>query len=362
MTRTPITLVGDGIENPGNALTMIHAAGMFGSECLFRDREGLAEVWQETAARGEPLSCILPDDLSARYSPVVALDNLDGAAILHGYRIGGGNSLRHLRTHGAALVAGNERNGISREILSAADAAVQIPMVSRRLNCLNVAAASAVALYYLSRDGEAKLQVRGSPDQRRPEVMLVGAADPVELGSSIRSAGAFGWERLLVEDRVGVWFGGDRATQSESRAAARRQRNPIRLIPAPPDGRYAFEEAWVVTTRRTDTSIHRANLTRGSRQLVVIPDERALDLDREHWDRLAKSVQWVHLDLPSRPFHYHYRLIASIALAEVARQVGQKSRPVSGRGRRPGPVYDRSLELLMDERGEVVYLEELMCY
>ena len=44
MNRTPITLVGDGIENPGNALTMIHAAGMFGSECVFRDRHGLAEV------------------------------------------------------------------------------------------------------------------------------------------------------------------------------------------------------------------------------------------------------------------------------------------------------------------------------
>src|SRR5262249_16694900 len=169
-------------------------------------------------------------------------------------------------------------------------------------------------LHYSPREREARLRSRGSPAQRRPEVMLVGAADPIELGSAIRSAGAFGWERLLVEDRAGVWFGGDRTTQSESRAAARRQRNPIHLIPPSPDHGCAFEEAWVVTTRRTDTSIHRANLARGPRQCVVIPDESALELRQEDWHRFAKQVKWVHLDLPCRPFHYHYRLIASIAL------------------------------------------------
>jgi tRNA G18 (ribose-2'-O)-methylase SpoU len=354
MKRTPITLVGDGIENPGNALTMIHAAAMFGSDCVFRDRGGLAGTWPGPPAGETTLSLISPDDLSARYSPVVALDNLDGAAMLHGFRINGGPR--------PAVVAGNERTGISREIHSKASAAVQIPMVSRRLNCLNVAAASAVALYYLSRGGEGKLQSRGSPEQRRPEVMLVGGADPIELGSAIRSAGAFGWERLLVEDRAGVWFGGNRVTQSESRAAARRQRNPIHLIPTEAGRHFPFEEAWVVTTRQTDTSIHRANLARGPRQLIVLPDESALELEREDWERLAKVVKFVHLDLPCGEFRYHYRLIASIALAEVARQVGQKSRPDSDRARRPGPLYDRSLKLLMEEKGDVVYLEDLDCY
>jgi hypothetical protein len=49
MTMTPhlITLVGDGIENPRNAQTMLHAAAMFNSPCLFRDRCGLTHDWRE---------------------------------------------------------------------------------------------------------------------------------------------------------------------------------------------------------------------------------------------------------------------------------------------------------------------------
>src|SRR5207248_2400349 len=110
-----------------------------------------------------------------------------------------------------ALVAGNERCGLARDMRSRVDGAVQIPMLSRRLNCLNVAAASAVALYYLTRGGGPALQTRAHPEQRRPELLMPGAAEHVELGSAIRSAGAFGWERVLVEDRAGIWFGCDRA-------------------------------------------------------------------------------------------------------------------------------------------------------
>jgi tRNA G18 (ribose-2'-O)-methylase SpoU len=354
MNGKPITLVGDGIENPWNAQTMIHAARMFGGECLFRDRHGLANTWQETPSLAEELRLISPADLAARYSPIVALDNLDGAAVVHGFRLGPGRQ--------PAVVAGNERTGIARDIQSMATDAVQIPMVSRRLNCLNVAAASAVALYYLSRGSGGTLQIRSNPDQRRPELLMMGASEHVELGSSIRSAGAFGWSRLLVEDRTGVWFGGDRATQSEARAAARRQRNPIHLIPTPPDQRYRFEEVCVITVRRTDTPIHRANLARGAQQVIAIPDESALDLEREEWDRLGRAVKFVHLDLPCGDFTYHYRLIATIALAEVARQVGQRARPAPARPRRAGPLYDSSLKLLMEERGEVVYLEDLEGY
>src|SRR5205807_3507204 len=107
-----ITLVGDGIENPWNALTMIHAAGMFGGECLFRDRQGLAGTWQETLSLAEQLRLISPVDLAARYAPIVALDNLDGAAPVHGLRLGPGPQ--------PAVVAGNERTGIARDIQSMA--------------------------------------------------------------------------------------------------------------------------------------------------------------------------------------------------------------------------------------------------
>jgi SpoU rRNA Methylase family len=354
MSRAAITLVGDGIENPGNARTMIHAAGMFGSDCRFRDGGGLADAWPELSSPAEPLCLVSPGELAACYAPIVALDNLEGAGMIYGCQLGRGPQ--------PAVVAGNERTGISREVQALATGAVQIPMVSRRLNCLNVAAASAVALYYLSRGGASKLQVRSHPEQRRPELIMLGGSDPIELGSAIRSAGAFGWSRVLVEDRAGVWFGCDRVTQSEGRAAARRQRNPIHLIPAPSDRRYRFEEAVVITVRPTDTPIHRANLARGPQQVIAIPDESAVDVENEDWDRLARVVKFVHLDLPCRALTYHYRLIATIALAEVARQVGQKSPAIPARPRRPRPVYDHTLKLLMEEQGEVVYLEDLEDY
>jgi hypothetical protein len=352
--RTPITLVGDGIENPGNAQTMIHAAAMFGGECRFRDRGGLACSWQETCSSAEALRLLSADDLADDYCPLVALDNLKGAADVYSINLG--------RAAQPALIGGNERTGISPEVQSLAHQRVQIPMISRRINCLNVAAASAVALYYLTRDHPAKLQVRSHPDKRRPELMMIGAGEHVELGSAIRSAGAFGWGRLLIEDRAQIWFGCDRATCAEGRAAARRHRNPIHLLPAQPDRRYPFEEACVITTHRLGIPIHQANLARGPSQVIAIPDESQINLDDEDWSRLGKTIRFVHLDLPTDDFQYHYRLIASIALAEVARQVGRKAPSVAGRARRERPLYDRSLELLMVEDGEIVDLEELEGY
>ena len=235
-------------------------------------------------------------------------------------------------------------------------------MFSRTLNCLNVAAASAVALYYLSRGGGGRLEASVHPQKRRPEVLLIGAADHVELGSAIRSAGAFGWDRLFVEDRAGVWFGVDRAARAEGRAAARRQRNPIRLVPTTEDRRFAFTEVCVITTDRRGIPLHRANLARGPQQVIAIPDESAVTLDGERWDRLGREVRFVHLDLPAREFVYHVRLIATIALAEVARQVGQRARPAIARPRRTEPLYDRALRLLAGEQGETVFLEDLESY
>ena len=93
------------------------------------------------------------------------------------------------------------------------------------LNTLNVAAATGVALYYLSAGFGGKLQITSHPEKRRPEILFMAAGDHIELGSAIRSAGAFGWNRLFLEDREKIWFGCDRVTRSEGRGAAKRGRN-----------------------------------------------------------------------------------------------------------------------------------------
>src|SRR2546427_13146846 len=117
------------------------------------------------------------------------------------------------------------------------------------------------------------MAVRKDPRTRRPELFLPGAGDHFELGSTIRSAAAFGWERAFIEDRHRVWFGCDRAVRSEGRAAARRGRNEILLIPCPPQASYCYPRVTVITSKRVGVPLQRANFTGGASQLIVVPDE-----------------------------------------------------------------------------------------
>ncbi len=352
MTASP-TLIGDGIENAWNALTLHHAADMFGWGCAFRDRKDLRADWQRKQIAGDPV-CLSLAEICQQHEPIVAFDNGDGAVPLYGYQPG--------RLDRLALVVGNERRGISGDLVREAKRRVQVPMVSRRVNCLNVAASAAVALFYLSKGGGGKQYTRVDPHRNRPELLLVGAGDHVELGSTIRSAAAFGWNRAFVEDRGEVWFGGDRLAQSEGRAAARRAKNAIRLVKAASDRRYAFDEVCVVSLTPGGQPLTRANLARGPRQLVVLVDDDHVDIDREDWNRLARAVRQVTIDLPATgsDFVYHYRLTSTVALAEVARQVGVRT-PKTRKRPRP-PVYDRLLRTLLEDDGETVYLEDLEEY
>lgn len=350
MSQDAPTLIGDGIENPGNARTLLAAAAMFHTTCQFRDRAGLAPAWPPES----PLPLIAAADLRS-YAPLIACDNLPGAADVYGFRPAPGSH--------PALVVGNERRGLAHDVRTLATQAVQIPTFARtRLNCLNVAAAAAVALYYVFRGGGGKLQRSTHPERRRPTLLLAAGADHVELGSAIRSAGAFGWERILVDDRAGVWFGTERVTRSEGRAAARRGRNPIHLVPATRGVGATYDEVCVVSLGGEGTPLHRANLAGGPRQLVVIADESRAQHADDDWAAQGGRLRRVRVDVPGIEFAYHYRLAASIALAESARQVGQRPRVEAGPPVRGKVIYERALALLGAEGGEVVDLDDLAGY
>jgi tRNA G18 (ribose-2'-O)-methylase SpoU len=349
--KQSVTVVGDGIENPANALTMIHAAHMFGATCRFRDTKGLAEAVMNQGAAPAALTTIAQEELRVLHSRRIAFDNLPGAAEVYGFQAG----------RDFAVLVGNERRGLSHEFATLATDRVQVPMISRRINCLNVAAASAVALYYLCGTRVGRMTVRNEPGRRRPELLFLGPGDHVELGSAIRSATAFGWQRALIEDRHQVWFNCERGIRSEGRAAARRGRNEILLIPCSDDARHAFMQVTVITIRREGIPIHRVNLTRGASQLVVIPDEGATDLDAELWSRLGAEVEFARLQIPEVEFTYHYRLVATIALAEISRQVGR--RPSAKIPAAPGPpIYDHKLARRAEQTGQWISLQELMHY
>jgi tRNA G18 (ribose-2'-O)-methylase SpoU len=348
-----VDLVGDGIENPWNAKTMIHIAQMFGSTCLFRDRKDVARSLATIAKCDEQVKLISCDEVANRYSPIFALENLDEAHDIYGFKppFGPRN----------ALIVGNEKFGIARDMKEIANHVLQIPMPGPTLNTLNVAAAAGVALYYLYLGTGNKLQVRNNPQRRRPEILFTGVADHVELGSAIRSAGAFGWNRLFLEDREGVWFGCDRVKRSEGRAAARRARNSIRLVPVQKTSHFMFKEVLIVSSKQ-GLLLDKTKLASGPQQLLVIPDESQIDVSREDWGRLGTDVSFAQIRLPGAEYTYHYRLFASIALAEAARQIGQ--RPVAQRGRaaRQGLIYDSTLAVLFDQLGEEVFLEDLEIY
>ena len=62
-----------------------------------------------------------------------------------------------------------------------------------------------------------------------------------------------------------------------------------------------------------------------------------------------------------RPYVYHFRLAATVALAEISRPVGTRLRAPRGPRVRP-PAYDRALEGLATDAGEVLSLWDLGAY
>lgn len=317
---TTSILIGDHIETPGNADCLQATAGMFGWEFGLLTALDTAHVdtivMPEGACPGGPAAL-------ARASPtIIAIENAGGAEDLFRFRAPDGP---------LAVVVGNERKGISRQLLRLADHVVQIPIASRTINTINVAAAAAVALYYLSRGRSGRIGTRGH-SRSRPEVLLAGAIDAIELGSAVRTAACLGWTRLFVPDRGSAWFAADRVTRSLGRGAARRARNPIRVLPLPGDAR--FDDVCVVSARGDGTPLHRTDLARGPRQLVVIPDETAGDIDERDLAHLGRHVRRVDVEI-ERGARHPFRSIASIALAECARQVGSWPRSVDARCAEP---------------------------
>ncbi len=275
-------LIGEHIENPGNADCLRAAATMF---------EWQSEMIDDVAA------------LRERDVPIIALENASGAEDLFKYRPPEGPF---------ALVVGNERKGISRELLRRADRVVQIPVRSRHVNCLNVAAAAAVAMHRLASPA-GQVPTRGGRSGGRPTIAFAGIDDAIELGSAVRSAACFGWDAVHVIDPHDVWFDADRATRSLGRGAARRGRNPIRVTPLR-DGAAAFDDICVVGTD-VGEPLRRADLARGPRQLIVLGDASWIGPGEER-------VRHVRVEVARAMDRTPFRLVASIALAEILRQVG----------------------------------------
>ncbi len=157
MSKKRIALVGDGIENPGNALAMMHAAEMYGVNCQFRDTKNLSGSTELADSTSGPLELVTDDELVESNSQLIAFDNLPGARDVYGFRA----------SHESRLIVGNERRGISHRLRSMANDTVHVRMHSKRIDCLNVAAASAVALHYLVQSKSGPMAQRRNTSRHR---------------------------------------------------------------------------------------------------------------------------------------------------------------------------------------------------
>ena len=91
------------------------------------------------------------------------------------------------------------------------------------------------------------------------------------------------------------------------------------------------------------------------------PAESRGETTGEDWARFGRQVEFVHLQLPATDFTYHYRLVATIAFAEISRLVGRRPTVKIPTAPRP-PIYDHKLARLAEANCELVGLEELMNY
>jgi tRNA G18 (ribose-2'-O)-methylase SpoU len=283
-----LTLFADGVENAANLARLDDAARLLGTTCS-REIDGR----------------------------LIAVENTAGAREIYGRR-----PLRERAT----LAVGNERRGLSARTLERADETLVIPTQSRTVRTLNVAAAAAVAGWFVLRGSGPQPHVR-RPDVRRPALLIVGS-DHVEVGSSLRSAAAFGFRDVLLDDRGAGWFEGSAATRREARAAARRHKNPLRVQRATLADLDRFDDVLVVLGSGKRVPLEQKRVARGRRQLVVV------GLDANEVNGLAAApIEVASLQLApevSAPL----RFVASITLAEIARQVGRRRRRPPGISKR----------------------------
>jgi tRNA G18 (ribose-2'-O)-methylase SpoU len=297
-----LTLFADGVENPANLARLEDAARLLGTTCS-----------QEIDGR------------------LIAVENVARAREIYGRR-----PLRERAT----LAVGNERRGLSARTLERADETLVIPTQSRTVRTLNVAAAAAVAGWFVLRGSGPQAYVR-RPDVRRPALLIVGS-DHVEVGSSLRSAAAFGFRDVLLDDRGAGWFEGSAATRREARAAARRHKNPLRVHHATLKDLERFDDVLVVLESGKRVPLQHTRLARGRRQLIIV----GLDPHELH-GLPAAVVEIASLELAPIA-RAPLRFSASITLAEIARQVGRRRRAPPG-APTPLPKFAAAVKLRSPE-------------
>lgn len=143
-------LVLDGVQDPGNAGTLVRAAVAFGLDAVIA-LDGTVDPWSPKTVRSSAgMIFRLP---VVRASVAESIDRLSEVRVPILVADARGEDVESRRfDHGFALVVGNEGAGVRPEIARAATATVAVRMPGPA-ESLNVAMAGAILLHSLTREG-----------------------------------------------------------------------------------------------------------------------------------------------------------------------------------------------------------------
>jgi tRNA(Leu) C34 or U34 (ribose-2'-O)-methylase TrmL len=309
--RPNIDLIVDGISDPRNVPALLALAHTLHCRCLFRDRHDLRNQLADTPVAARMVEAPPLEQFAERYDLLLAVENHANARSIYEYRPPRGKRL--------AMVVGNERKGLDRKVSRMADVMLEIPMRPRYGISLNVASAASAALYQLLGAAEAGRHKR-TRGLHRPDLVFWEPHDAADLGTSLRSAYALGWDSARVVDTHHVWFGADRETIAQGRGAARRHKTSIRVRPlAPAAPAETFDVALLLASGGAGTPVRRLRLPERGSCALVFSDS---PVSAETVCAVAREVWPVSLDdEPATPAVAPLRIFSAITLTEVARVV-----------------------------------------
>ena len=142
LAASPLTLLLDRIQDPGNLGTILRTASASGITSVVLSR-GCADIWSPKTLRASQgfqfgLSCIAEQDLS------VWIDNFNGEVFA--LSMGGQSIYNSTLNHNVAILIGNEGSGIDASLLEKTDGILSLPM-QNDVESVNAAVAASVFMY-----------------------------------------------------------------------------------------------------------------------------------------------------------------------------------------------------------------------
>ena len=137
----------DRLQDTGNIGTIIRTADAFGIDAIYED--GSADVYNPKTIRSAMGSIFRIPVISADFTELILRLRSEGMTVYASELYGEVVSVSDCSFENAAVVIGNEGNGVRREIAKLCDKSVMIPM-SGGAESLNAAIAAAIFMYKMS--------------------------------------------------------------------------------------------------------------------------------------------------------------------------------------------------------------------